>query len=163
MKKFISLLALLLIVCSFTACGDPKEEAKPFAGNLWQAKLIVGDDGYPALLEGDPMLIEVSYLDATAEGDALKQGAKSYYCDAAYDDGSENNSIEHNGKKYYYVGSSKSEDDTRFAVSEDNVTITVEGKEWLQLKRKSNTEFEVISCVKGVKSDIPVGAIFVAA
>lgn len=163
MKKIISIITVLLIICSFTACGDPKEEAKPFAGNLWQAKLVVGEDGYPALLEGDPMLIEVSYLDATAEGNALKQGAKSYYNDASYDDGSENNSIEHNGKKYYYVGGSTSGDDIRYAVDGQNVTITVNGTEWMQLKRKSNTEFEVAACVKGVCSDIPVGAVFVAA
>ena len=163
MKKAISIIVILLIICSFTACGDPKEEAKPFAGNLWQVKLIVGDDGYPALPEGDPMLIEISYLDATAEGNTLQQGAKSYYNDAAYDDGSENNSIEHNGKKYYFVGSSKSGDDIRYSVDGDKVTVTVDGKEWLQLNRKSNTEFEVVSCVKGVKSDIPVGAIFAAA
>jgi len=185
MKRLILLTLAALLCLGLLACSTPETPAEkpsesgesqavtttaesaeptlvPFAGNVWKARVMIDSDGNSALLEGDPTIIGERYLDATGEDGALEIGEDSFYNDPGLA-GAIDRYIEHNGNRYYFVGSSKNGDPVAYTEEGDTLTAKINGNDWITLKRRSNTEFELTSCQTGVKADLPVGLIFRAA
>lgn len=182
MKKILSLILTLMMLFALVACGDPVQntgdsnsdvnagtesnggtssdaepETVPFADSVWGVCYMVGDDGYPKAPDGASPLIAFDYLDPT--GETLRIYAKSYMNQPSFE-GMGLEFVEYNGAKYYCVSISDNTDPCTYAEDGDTVTVSVNGKLWLTLKRHSATEYEILDCVKSVKSDLPVGLLY---
>ena len=163
MKKTAICILIISILFALVSCGGAEEEKEiAFVGADWQANLTVGEDGYPAALEENALLIEVHHIDTTGLNGAMNLYTKSYYKEGAEHSPNSGESIELNGSKYYFVGNSETEGDVEYAENGAKVTVSVNGKVWVEMERISGTEYKVVLCNDGVNSKLPVGTVFSA-
>ena len=172
MKKTSLILLSLIMVFFLVACGEEKsaittgEEIVPpaevsFPDGIWCAYMQVNSDGYGEIPSGNPKLLSAEYLEPVEGNGTLKVYSYSFMNEPSLA-GLVDRSIEYNGNTYYFCGSVQSGDSHRYTVDGDKITVTTGEKVWLVLKRRSVTEYEVLSCEKGVKADLPIGLVFTA-
>ena len=163
MKKSVLYILVLAMMLALVSCGDAEGgKDTSFVGADWKANLTVGEDGYPAALEEGSLLIEVHHIDTTGLNGAMNLYTKSYYKEGAEHSPNSGESIELNGSKYYFVGGSETEGDVEYTENGAKVTVSVNGKVWVELERVSGTEYKVTTCNDGVNSKLPVGTVFSA-